>query len=161
MNSETETNKIKINPSHQKQTHVDDKITSSSECKPIEKAKTARRNWILEAAYFKSETREFEPGDELSDWLEAEKEYAEMKVTLFLSVFEEDDAALTIVDLQRLAGFVGVHQPERLRQETELVREIQNACIHLPCFQTNNKFCDATDCHWRAKCQKLVAVWLR
>lgn len=160
MNSETEANK-KIKSSHQDQISVDEKNTSSSECKPIEKAIAARRNWILEAAYFKSETREYEAGDELSDWLEAEKEYAEMKVTLFLSVFEEDEATLTIVDLQRLAGFVGVQQPERLRLETELVREIQNACIHLPCFQTNNESCNETDCHWRAMCRKLVAVWLR
>ena len=153
MSAETKTTKM-INTRHQKN-------NSSTECISIEKAIAARRNWILDAAYFKSETREFEPGDELSDWLEAEKEYAEMKVKLFLSAFEEDEAPLTILDLQRLAGFVGVQQPERLHQETELVREIQHACIHLPCFQTNKKFCDATDCHWRTKCQKMVAVWLR
>lgn len=130
-------------------------------CNPIEQATSNREKWILEAAYFKSETRSFRPGNELNDWLEAEKEYAEMKVNLFLSVFKEDEHALSITDLQRLAGFVGVHQPEHLHQEADLVHAIQNACLHLPCFQTGNKFCDEKDCHWRAKCQKLVAVWMR
>ena len=160
MNSENEENK-KVTPRQKNQKVVDEKNKSISECKLIDKTIPPRRNWILEAAYFKSETREFEPGNELSDWLEAEKEYAEMKVAVFLSVFEEDEAAITIVDLQRLAGFVGVQHPERMHQETEIVRAIQNACIHLPCFQTDNKFCDESECHWRAKCQKLVAVWMR
>ncbi len=130
-------------------------------CNPAEQASSNREQWILEAAYYKSETRSFRPGNELNDWLEAEKEYAEMKVNLFLSVFKEDEHALTIPDLQRLAGFVGVHQPEHLHQEAELVHAIQNACLHLPCFQTGNKFCAEKDCHWRAKCQKLVAAWMR
>ena len=130
-------------------------------CDPIKQANSAREKWILESAYYKSETRSFKPGNELDDWLEAEKEYAEMKVNLFLSVFKEDEYSLTILDLQRLAGFVGVHQPEHMHQEAELVHAIQNACLHLPCFQTNKNFCDEKDCHWRSKCRKLVAVWMR
>lgn len=141
--------------------HDHDKNESEFDCKSIGNAINARKKWILEAAYFKSETRSFKPGNELDDWLEAEKEYAEMKVDLFLSAFKEDENSLSITDLQRLAGFVGVHQPEGMSKETDLVRAIQNACLHLPCFQTDKTFCDETDCHWRGMCRKLVAVWMR
>ncbi|WP_031435006.1 DUF2934 domain-containing protein [Methylomarinum vadi] len=35
------------------------------------------RSYIAEAAYYKAEKRGFEPGHELQDWLEAEKEIKE------------------------------------------------------------------------------------
>ena len=33
---------------------------------------------IAELAYFKAESRNFEPGHELDDWLEAEREYTQV-----------------------------------------------------------------------------------
>jgi len=38
----------------------------------------ARRNMIAVAAYHKAEQRGFAPGDELQDWVEAEKEISEL-----------------------------------------------------------------------------------
>jgi len=31
-------------------------------------------NWVAEAAYYKAEARGFEPGHEVDDWLDAERE---------------------------------------------------------------------------------------
>jgi len=57
-----------------------------------------RHRWISEAAYYRAKARGFEPGKELNDWLEAEKEYAKMLIALYSSILEED-GAMTILNL--------------------------------------------------------------
>ncbi len=126
----------------------------------IEK-KIARHQWISEAAYFKAETRSFVPGHELDDWLEAERHYSEMLVTTFLSVCNED-GGITKANLRQLAKSIGVEKPENIFQINELVRAIQKATQHRPCFQSEeNKSCQNLDCKWRSECKKLIAEWMR
>ena len=54
---------------------------------PVPTSDHVNRNWhnldnrlslIAESAYFKAQKREFEPGHEVADWLEAEQELAEI-----------------------------------------------------------------------------------
>jgi len=118
-----------------------------------------RHLWISEAAYYRAQARGFEPGKELNDWLEAEIEYAKMLIALYSSILEED-GAMTILNLQELAGFIGIHNPENMLSETELVRAIQDATEHIPCFRSNfNMICDEVDCKWRVECRKMVSAW--
>lgn len=39
---------------------------------------TPREQWIAEAAYFRAEQRGFSPGNEMSDWLDAEADVDRM-----------------------------------------------------------------------------------
>lgn len=119
-----------------------------------------RHLWISEAAYYKAEAREFEPGKELNDWLEAEMEYSDMQIALYISILEEDGAPITTVSLQQLAAFIGIQNPESLLSELELVRAIQNITQHRPCFRSEiNALCGDSDCKWKIECRKLVSVW--
>lgn len=122
----------------------------------------SRQQWISDAAYYKAEARGFVPSHEITDWLEAEQDYVEMLVDLFLSVFRED-GALTVTGLQQLAKAIGVQKPERIDSKQKLIRLIQKASHHRPCFRTKpGEFCqDQTGCQWSAECQKLVADWWR
>lgn len=79
------------------------------------RADMVRHQWIAEAAYFKAMARKFAPGCELHDWLEAEKEYAEMQVRKFLAHHEEDQGIFSLADLQQLAKSVGIQHPENIR----------------------------------------------
>jgi hypothetical protein len=122
----------------------------------------SRQQWISDAAYYKAEARGFMPGFELTDWLEAEREYTKLLVDLFLSASRED-GAMTITGLQQLAQAIGVHKPERIVSKPVLIRLIQKASRHRPCYRTKpGEFCqDHSPCQWRAECQKLVAEWRR
>ncbi|WP_340121918.1 DUF2934 domain-containing protein [Methylobacter svalbardensis] len=60
-----------------------------------------RHQWISEAAYYKALARKFESGKELADWLEAELDYSNMLIALYISILEED-GAMTIFSLQQL-----------------------------------------------------------
>ncbi|MDD4904630.1 MAG: DUF2934 domain-containing protein [Methylobacter tundripaludum] len=120
-----------------------------------------RHQWISEAAYYKAEARAFEAGRELNDWLAAEKDYTEMLITAYLSVFEED-GGMTKANLQQLAKAIGVENPEGISNKTGLMRVIQNASQQRPCFRSDNYMsCEDKDCIWRTECLKLVAVWMR
>jgi len=120
-----------------------------------------RHRWISEAAYFKAETRSFVPDHELDDWLEVERHYSEMLVTTFLSVCNED-GGFTKDNLRKLAKSIGVKKPENIFQISELVRAIQKATQHRPCFQSDQyKSCQEIDCKWRSECKKLIAEWMR
>ena len=121
-----------------------------------------RHQWISLAAYYKAEIRAFKVGLELNDWLEAEKEYSEMQITAYLSVFEED-GGMTKANLKQLAKAMGIENPEGIGNKTELVRAIQNASQQRSCFRSDSSMLcqDDMDCKWRAECQKLVAVWMR
>lgn len=118
-----------------------------------------RQQWISEAAYYKAEARGFRPGYASDDWLEAEQEYREMVVQLFLTVFEED--GVTVTGLQQLAKAIGVSNAEVVDSKLELVRLIQSTCHHEPCFRTiPGEICPHQDnCQWQADCQKLMAEW--
>lgn len=122
---------------------------------------TPRYQWISVAAYYKAQVREFEPGKELDDWLEAEKDYSAMLVTRYLSMSEEN-GGITISGLQQLAKSIGVQNPERMRLEIELIQAIQNISQHRPCFRSETSMlCGGEGCEWRAECRKLIAVWYR
>jgi hypothetical protein len=121
----------------------------------------SRQEWISVAAYYKAEARGFEPGKELDDWLEAEKDYSAMLISLYLSVSKED-GGMTIAGLQQLAKSIGVQNPEGMSLEIELIRAVQNITQHRPCFQSEIRMlCGGVGCEWRAECRKLIAVWCR
>lgn len=118
-----------------------------------------RHQWISEAAYYKALARKFEPGKELTDWLEAEIDYSKMLIALYISILEED-GPMTILSLQELAAFIGIKNPADMRSEIELVRAIQNATEHSPCFRSEiNMPCEGLECKWRAECRKLISAW--
>jgi hypothetical protein len=148
-------------------------IISSKKVKPRQKFKLdptktlaqqikqmPREQWIADAAYFKAETRGFLAGHATEDWLEAEQEYLDMVVQLFLAVFNED-GSMTITGLQQLAKVVGIPKPERIDSKLKLIRLIQSACHHRACFRTRpGEICPHKhDCLWQADCQKLFAEW--
>ncbi len=122
----------------------------------------SRQQWISDAAYYKAEARGFAPGHAATDWLEAEQDYIEMLVELFLSVSREDDW-MTLTGLRQLAKAIGVPRPERIDSKLELIHSIQAVSRHRPCFGTNpGEFCHQQDgCQWKSECQKLVAEWWR
>ncbi|MGZ8190438.1 MAG: DUF2934 domain-containing protein [Methylococcaceae bacterium] len=118
-----------------------------------------RHQWIAEAAYFKAEARGFEPGKTLDDWLEAEIDFSEMLIALYISLLEED-GPITNVSLRQLAKFIGIQNSEVMMSESELVRAIQHATKHRPCFRSEaNKICREKECKWRAECRKLISIW--
>lgn len=151
-------NIISLKPHNPRQNH---KFTASKTLKqqidPISK-----QQWISDAAYYKAEARGFIPGYEIADWREAEQDYAEMLVEMFLSVFRED-ASMTITGLRQLAKAVGVPKQEQIDSKLELIRLIQTASHRRPCFRTNpGEFChEQAGCQWQTECQKLVAEWWR
>lgn len=118
-----------------------------------------RHQWISEAAYYKALARRFEPSKELADWLEAEIDYSQMLIALYISILEED-GPMTVLTLQELAAFIGIQDPKDMRSEIELVRAIQKATEHRPCFQSKtNKICKEVKCKWRTECRKLISAW--
>lgn len=120
-----------------------------------------RRQWIEEAAYFRAEARHFEKDHELEDWLAAEQDYLTMLVNLQLNVLEED-GTITTMGLRQIAESLGIDHPELMRSELELIRAIQDATHHRPCFQSEHSTtCQEYQCHWKPKCKRLIAIWHR
>lgn len=120
-----------------------------------------REKWIAEAAYYKAQARGFEPNKDLDDWLAAERDYLTMLINLQLNVLEEDGTVST-VGLRQIAESLGVPHSQYMRSECELIRAIQEASHHNPCFQSDDsKNCDQLECQWRKKCIKLIAIWHR
>ena len=119
-----------------------------------------KNRWVAEAAFFKAEARGFTPGHETTDWLNAEQDYNNMLVDLFVSECQED-VNMTVSGLQHLASAVGVQKPDRVDSKLILIRLIQTASRHRPCFMINpGEYCDhQAGCQWRHECQKLVAEW--
>jgi len=122
----------------------------------------ARQQWISVAAYFKAEHRGFRSGKELDDWLEAELEYVQFLVGLFI-LHSKEDGGITLVGLQQLAILVGVTQAGLIRSEKELIQLIQKASKARTCFQSEKlTACDQVyQCPWKEECQKLIAEWMR
>ena len=105
--------------------------------------------------------RGFEPNHEMEDWLAAEQDYFAMLVELQLNVLEEDGVVSTM-GLRQIAESLGVEDPQSLRTELELIRAIQDASHHRPCFRTSSSAnCEDETCHWKSKCKKIVAIWHR
>jgi len=118
-----------------------------------------RTQWISEAAYYKAETRNFESGRALDDWLEAEIDYSEMLIARYIAILHED-GPMTLLGLRELASLIGIKNPDRVTSESELVNEIQRATRHRPCFRSNaNRPCEEQTCHWRTECQTLISQW--
>ncbi|WP_019864472.1 DUF2934 domain-containing protein [Methylovulum miyakonense] len=118
-----------------------------------------RHQWIAEAAYFKAEARNFEPGNELEDWQAAEMAYLEMLVGIYVTILAED-GPMTVVSLQQLAALIGIENPESLVSELALVQAIQKATQHRPCFRSEFKgVCEEKECKWVTECRKLISVW--
>jgi hypothetical protein len=118
-----------------------------------------RQLWISEAAYYKALARKLKPGKELTDWLEAEIDYFEMLIALYISILTED-GPMTVLSLQELAAFIGIKDPEDMDSEIELVRAIQNTTDHSPCFRSGiNRACEETECKWKTECRKLISAW--
>mgnify|MGYP000167995356 CR=1 FL=1 len=140
-------------------------MNSGSETKEITDQETQndfeRHHWISVAAYFRAEKRGWLPDKELDDWLEAELDYMEMQIKSFI-LRSREDGLMTIADLRKLAYSVGVKEPDQINQEVELIREVQNACRHRPCFQSDKRMlCEEAECEWTQECRKLIAVWNR
>ena len=75
-----------------------------------------------------------------------------------------EDGGISISSLQELAILVGVANSRHLNTEVELIREIQKATQHRPCFRTTyQQPCDDPEyeCPWREECQKILATWCR
>jgi hypothetical protein len=120
-----------------------------------------RDKWISEAAYYKALARGFEPHEEVKDWLEAEQDYLYMLVHFQLNVLEED-GTISTMGLRQIAESLGVQNLQEMRFEFELIHAIQEASRHNRCFQsTESKNCAEISCHWKSKCNRLVAVWHR
>jgi hypothetical protein len=121
----------------------------------------ARQQWISVAAYFKAKQKGFGAGKELDDWLEAEIEYIQFQVELFI-LLSKEDGGMTLIGLQQLAILVGVTQAGLIRSEKELIQLIQKASKARTCFQSGElTSCDVYQCPWKEECQKLVAEWIR
>ncbi len=120
-----------------------------------------RHQWILEAAYYKAETRCFVSGCELDDWLFAENEFVIMQIMRF-QVISSEDGGMSIRGLQRLAKSLGVENTEAMTLVVELIQAIQKATHNDPCFSSEpENHCNATEpCLWKSECKKMIAKWL-
>ncbi len=128
--------------------------------KQTESCNSNRHEWISVSAYYKAEARGFKPGKELDDWLEAEIDYIDFQIKVFLQQILED-GGITVPGLQRLAHSIGVFNAGQITDEKELVRTIQKASQHRPCFRSeNNLLCKEFECKWHSECKKLIAEWL-
>jgi hypothetical protein len=146
---------LKVNPHKKQKPHLYKTLAQQID-------DISREQWISDAAYYKAEARGFLPAHEVADWVAAEQEFIEMLVDLFLSVFRED-GSMTMTGLEQLAKAIGVQKSERIDSKAKLIRLIQEASRHRPCFKTKpGEYCkDQASCQWSGECQKLVAEWRR
>lgn len=121
-----------------------------------------RQQWISEAAYFIAETRGFEPGRELDDWLRAEVVYLKMLIRVYLSILDEDHIPVTLYELSQLATAMDIQHADTFTSTVELIRAIQIATKQLPCFRAEpHGHCEEMECEWRKECRKLISVSYR
>jgi hypothetical protein len=125
----------------------------------IKKLNERRQHWISEAAYYKALARGFEPDHELDDWLAAEQDYFSMLIDLQLNILEED-GTISTMGLRQIAESLGVENSQLLCTEFDLIRTIQDASHHKPCFRSEESpNCQDHSCHWKIKCRKIIAIW--
>ncbi len=143
-----------MNQNEDKQPDVSEPIPQTEESK-------TRHEWISVAAYYKAQTRGFIAGQELDDWLAAEKNYIDILLTSYLSIIEED-GVITLSSLQQLARTIGVESPDRL-EKVDLIRAIQDKSLSNPCFQLDpSDLCNEIGgCQWKIECRKIIAEWKR
>jgi hypothetical protein len=95
------------------------------------------------------------------DWLSIENYHVKQQISSYLQESEED-SGITLTGLRKLAKSAGVTAPEKLTDKADLIRAIQIASYHQPCFQTDiSPTCKTEDCNWRFACKKMVAAWRR
>ena len=92
---------------------------------------SARHQWISVAAYYKALARGFAPGLELDDWLDAEKDYAETVINLYIAILEEERAnaavARQIHDLREKAGFTQRELAKIVGTTASVICRLENA----------------------------------
>ena len=73
-----------------------------------------------------------------------------------------EDGGFTTASLQELAHLIGVNNSKLIHSDMDLVRAIQKAVKHRPCFRSeNHDFCKNSNCLWQSECKKIIAEWLR
>lgn len=77
-----------------------------------------RQTWISEAAYYLAEKRGFIPGQESTDWLQAEISYYEMLIAAYINILQED-GQMTVVGVRQLAELIGIEDADKLHSEAE------------------------------------------
>jgi len=121
-----------------------------------------RHQWISRAAYYKAESRHFEPGKEIDDWIFAEKEFVKMLITRYQVIMLEDDG-ITVKGLQRLAKSLGIRNAEKNSETAELIKAIQRATDSPTCFSFEAEFhcAQPKHCPWESQCQnnKMIPRW--
>ncbi|HUL13050.1 MAG TPA: hypothetical protein VLU73_12890 [Methylococcaceae bacterium] len=69
---------------------------------------------------------------------------------------------MNVTELRALARHSGIHNPEVLHTEKQLVWAIQKARGEETCFLSDQRIkCKDIECEWRSECIKLVAEWRR
>ncbi len=122
-----------------------------------------RYQWVSIAAYFRAEQRGFEPGRALDDWLQAEQEFREQLIYQFV-LQSREDGEMSLQELQNLAYSLGLEDVSTATSNTEIITAIQRMSNEMPCYHPDEDTpCNNPEryCHWRAECQRLVAVWYR
>lgn len=110
---------------------------------------------------FQSSTQSFDPNDMLDNRLSIKDYHADTQISRYLKQAEEDDY-LTLVGLHQLAKSIGVNNPEKITHKIELIRNIQKAINHQPCFRSEiRNICCDNDCNWQKECKKMIAEWYR
>lgn len=95
------------------------------------------------------------------DNMAIENKHVKAQIEAYLLASEED-GDLTLVTLRKLAKSSGVKKPEAILNKIELIRAIQLATYHEPCFRSETSpGCQKEDCNWRYECKKIVAEWHR
>ncbi len=98
---------------------------------------------------------------DLGDGSEDETESSDDLIKSFLQTSNED-GGYTTVTLRELAHSVGVNNSRLINSDVDLIRAIQKAVKHRPCFRTeNHDLCEDSGCLWKSECKKMIAEWLR
>jgi hypothetical protein len=109
----------------------------------------------------KFEKKESAIQNDLDDGSEDEIESFDDLIKSFLQRSKED-GGFTTITLRELAYLVGINNYKLINSDVDLVRAIQKAVKHRPCFRTeNHNLCEDSDCLWKAECKKIIAEWLR
>lgn len=68
----------------------------------------------------------------------------------------------SIMQLQQLAGVLGINAYRSLTSQSRLIRVIQDLRGEEPCFATDkHSACAEVNCEWREDCRELAAMWFR
>jgi hypothetical protein len=91
------------------------------------------------------------------DVMAVENSHVQGQIWDYLLESDQDDSGMTLCGLQKLAKSSGVKAPETMTLKIELVRAIQMATYHQPCFGSElRSTCTKEDCNWRYECKRPV-----